>query len=60
MGECRTKLGNYEGGVDDEIRLLKNKVRILNGSQLPVSLFIWLEIFRAGLGSWEEHCPEPI
>lgn len=25
MGECRTKLGNYEGGVDDEIRLLKNK-----------------------------------
>lgn len=28
MGECRTRLGNYEGGVDDEIRLLKNKVGI--------------------------------
>jgi len=25
MGECRTRLGNYEGGVDDEIRLLKSK-----------------------------------
>jgi histone-lysine N-methyltransferase SETD3 len=25
MGECRTRLGNYDGGVDDEIRLLKNK-----------------------------------
>jgi len=37
MGECRTRLGNYEGGVDDEIRLLKNKVEI--PSQL-----IWLTI----------------
>lgn len=26
MGECRTRLANYEGNVDDEIRLLKNKV----------------------------------
>jgi hypothetical protein len=26
MGECRSRLGNYEGGLDDELRLLKNKV----------------------------------
>jgi hypothetical protein len=25
MGECRSRLGNYEGGLDDELRLLKNK-----------------------------------
>lgn len=30
MGECRSRLGNYEGGLDDELRLLKNKVFALS------------------------------
>ncbi|KAG0600309.1 hypothetical protein M758_11G023400 [Ceratodon purpureus] len=30
MGECRSRLEKYEGGVDDEIRLLKNKVETLS------------------------------
>jgi hypothetical protein len=30
MGECRTRLGNYEGGVDDELRFIKNKVWLLS------------------------------